>query len=403
MRILVVSQSFYPDNFKINDVIKDLSDAGHQVHVLTGLGDYSTGKIPSRYRWFKNRTEQYNGATIKRVRTISRRTGPIFRALNYLSFAFFGCIWGFFTKTKFDVVYIYQPSPVTMVFPGRTVARKQNIPLVIYCLDIWPESVKAMHIQEGNVVYRMITRLSQWAYQSADEILVSSFSFMDYLNEVDEIPMEKMKYLPQHAEDVVMGQRTVPEMIIEQCDKVNFVFTGNIGMVQDVETIVLATKQLPKELPYKIHIVGDGSNLATCKSLADEYAVNDKIHFYGRQPAEMMQDFYEIADACLLTLKNENKIGLTIPAKLQGYMAAGKPIVAAINGDSQTIIADADCGMCVSSSDADALAKAIQAFIELPKEIRESYGANSRSYYEKHFTKETFIESTLEVLENVGK
>lgn len=400
MKILIVSQSFYPDNFKINELIKDFAEKGNEVTVLSGLGDYTTGKIHENYRFFKNRTEVYNGCTIKRVRTFSRRKGPFFRSLNYLSFAFFGSLWGWFTKQRFDIVYVYQPSPATMIFPGITVAKRNKIPLLVYCLDIWPEALKAMRIKEDSIVFKIVHRMSRYMYNKADYVLVSSHSFMQYLHQYNQVPYEKMDYLPQHADD--NNQQKINDSEIEiPTAEVNFVYTGNIGYVQDVETIIHAVNEIKMDKSFLFHIVGGGSNFENCVKLSKELAVEDKVVFYGNQPVDRMPVFNELADAFLLTLKFENKIGLTIPAKLQGYMAAGKPIIAAIDGDAKTVIAEAQCGLCVSSSDAVSLARAVEKFVQLPAEQKEAWGNNSLDYFREHFNKKKFVNVTLDKMKEL--
>lgn len=399
MKILIVSQSFYPDSFKINELIREFANEGNEITVLSGLGDYTTGKIHSNYRFFKNRTEEYNGCRIKRVRTISRRKGPFFRSLNYLSFVFFGSLWAFFNKSQFDLVYVYQPSPATMILPGIVAAKKRKIPLLIYCLDIWPEAVKAMNIKENSSAFRWIHKLSRYAYNQGDFILVSSSSFMTYLHEINNIPYEKMAFLPQHADDLEESY-SLQIKNVKTAD-FNFVFTGNIGYVQDVETIIKAAAQIESDYDFLIHIVGNGSNWETCKQLANELNIDNKVIFYGRKSVELMPAYYNMADACLLTLKFENKIGLTIPAKLQGYMAAGKPIIGAIAGDAEQIIREANCGLCVPASDEKALAQAILEFMQLSETERKTMGENSLSYYQTHFDKEKFITVTLDQMKQL--
>ncbi|MGX6980145.1 glycosyltransferase family 4 protein [Vagococcus elongatus] len=403
MKILIVSQSFYPDNFKINELIKEFAENGNEVTVLSGLGDYTTGKVHENYRFFKNRTEVYNGCTIKRVRTFSRRKGPFFRSLNYLSFAFFGSLWSWFTKQTFDIVYVYQPSPATMIFPGIIAAKRSKVPLLVYCLDIWPEALKAMSIKEESIVFKIVHRMSRYMYNQADHILVSSHSFMEYLHQYNQVPYDKMDYLPQHADVNTRQKVNEVEMEIPTAE-VNFVYTGNIGYVQDVETIIRAVNEIKLDKSFLFHIVGGGSNFENCVKLSKELAVEDYIVFYGNQPVDRMPFFNDLADAFLLTLKFENKIGLTIPAKLQGYMAAGKPIIAAIDGDAKTIIEEAQCGLCVSSSDAVSLARAVEKFVYLSKEEKEALGNNSLDYFKEHFNKEKFVKVTLDkITEMVNK
>ncbi|WP_421000467.1 glycosyltransferase family 4 protein [Carnobacterium maltaromaticum] len=395
MKILVVSQSFYPDNFKINKIVQKFVKEGHEVDVLTGLPDYETGKIPKEYLFFKNRKQYYNGTTVHRVPTVSRRSGPVFRSLNYLSFVFFGWFWALFNNNGYDVVYVYQVSPVTMGIPAIKAAQRNNAKLVIYCLDIWPECVKAMNIEEGTLAFRMIHRISKYVYSKADVIPVSSPYFIEYLEKENKIATTKTMYIPQHSDKVVMtGNHDVTNRLF------SFLFTGNIGLVQDIEVIINAVAEIDMSINFKVDIVGDGSNLAVCRQLVLEKGLEEKIIFHGRCPASEIPDFYSKADICLLTLKNENRIGMTIPSKLQGYMAAGKPIIAAIDGDAKKIIDDAKCGLSVSSGDFKALAKIMEEVIKHPEKNRE-YGENAKSYFMDNFTEEKFIFQTLSVFSDV--
>jgi glycosyltransferase involved in cell wall biosynthesis len=410
VKILIVSQNFYPDNFKINEVAVELKKSGHEVTVLTGLADYSTGHIPKKYRYWKNRNEVYRGIQIHRVRTISRRTGPIFRSLNYLSFAINGWFWGKLQRQSYDLVYVYLVSPVTMGIPAIAVAKKQKVPLVYYNLDLWPESVKAMHINEGTLAFRIIHRISRRVYQAANQIAVSSLPFIDYLHDVNDIDRNKVRFIPQYAneEGELEQNLQIEQLLNEKRSSNNFVFTGNIGYVQDIETIIRAIKILQKagvtSEQLRIHLVGDGSNLETIKNLVKSLNITDFVVFYGRQPEKLMPNFYQFADACLLTLKNENKIGVTIPAKLQGYMAAKKPVLAAIDGDAQRVIAEANCGIRVNSGDAESLAHAFAEFMKLSTIERQKLGQNGYQYFLKNFTKEKFMTATQDwLIDNLKK
>lgn len=391
MKILVVSQSFYPDNFKINKVVQDFVAKGYQVDVLTGLPDYETGNIAKEYRFFKNRKQSYNGTNVYRVPTFARRTGPIFRSLNYLSFAISGWFWALFNKNNYDVVYVYQVSPITMGIPAIKAAKRNNAKLIIYCMDIWPECVKAMNIKEETKAFNLIHKISKYVYSKADVIPISSPSFADYLKEENQISFEKTIYLPQYSEDIIVPVAT------KKTEDFNFLFTGNIGLVQDVEVIIKAVAEMKTNLNFKVHIVGDGSNLDNCIQLVKENQLEGKIIFHGRHPSSEMPSFYEMADACLLTLKNENKIGLTIPAKLQGYMSAGKAVVAAIDGDAKQIIEESNCGKCVSAGNVKEFAD-IMEYMMSNKEETKQLGMNGRKYFEQNFTEEKFISATLSVL-----
>ena len=206
MKILIVGQVFYPDHFRVNDVVKELAKE-HEVKMVTGLPDYDQGKVPKEYRFFRRRRENFHGAQVVRVPIISRRKGPIFRSLNYLSFALTSSLYTFFLREKFDVVFSYQTSPITMFLPGLTYAKKNKVRSVLYTLDLWPESVKAMSIKEGTFLFNLLHKMSRRIYHGADEVLVSSPAFKDYLMETIGLPGDRISYLPQYTDEVSDGAK----------------------------------------------------------------------------------------------------------------------------------------------------------------------------------------------------
>lgn len=398
MNIFVISQNYYPDNFRINDITASLVKRGHQVTVLTGLPDYSTSKIPKEYKRFKNRKQCINGVQILRVPIIARRSGAFFRSLNYLSFALSAYIYSIFTQRDFDVIFVYQPSPATMIFPAIKLKRKSKKNILLYCLDIWPECLKVFGIQEESFIYTIIAQISKYLYQGCDQIAVSSKPFFQYLHKVNDIPYNKMCYLPQHAEDIYLKMDL--QAIDNHC--IDFVFTGNIGKAQDIECIIEAVKIICDIPDFKVHLVGDGSHLAHCKQMIKEKHLEDKFVLHGRHPIDQMPEFYRLADACLLTLKCDNFVGMTMPSKLQSYMAAGKPVIGAISGAAQEVIKESNCGLCVDASDAKGLAEMMKAFIQNPNAYKNC-GENGRRYFKQNFTKAIFMDHLEKLLNNLAK
>lgn len=392
-RILVVSQYFYPETFKINEVASSMASAGYEVDVVTGLPDYPTGTIPAKYLNGQFRDENYEGVNVHRVTTFARRTGPIFRLINYLSFAFSASRYIKRLKKKYDIVFIYQLSPVTMIYPALKAEGKK----IVYCLDIWPESVKAMHINEKNPLFTVTHKISKYLYNRVDKVVVSSSSFRRYLNEVNSVPFVNMKYLPQHADDMLYKE-CGSKRLLNDDGKFHFIFTGNIGKVQDVETIVRAAILAKKRKSFVVDIIGDGSNLNSIKLLSRELHA-DNVIFHGRQSYELMPQYYHEADCCILSLKNDSKIGLTIPTKLQTYMSSGRPILSAIDGDSKKIIQDARCGVSVHASNVEDLAEEMDRFLSYSKDEMTAMGDHSRKYYKNHFTLKSFTASLTRIFE----
>lgn len=257
--------------------------------------------------------------------------------------------------------------------------------MYLYCLDLWPDSIKDKIKNEKNPIFKVTSIISKMIYSAADMIGVTSKPFVDYLNSVCQISKDKIVFLPQHAQDIgKMDISTIDNGIVD------FVFMGNIGSSQDLDKVIEAASLLDNNLKFRIHIVGGGSALNCLKALVRKKDLEDKVIFHGRHPVSDMPQFYRLADACLLTLSSESAVGLTIPGKLQGYMSAGKPIVGAINGPAQEIINEADGGICVSAGDIKGLAQAMEDFIV----NQHSYlkcGYNNREYYENNFTKERVV------------
>ena len=399
MKILVVGQVFYPDHFRINDLVKELAK-NHQVKMVTGLPDYDQGKIPKEYRMFRKRREKYHGADVIRVPIISRRTGPIFRSLNYLSFAFTGSIYTFFLREKFDVVFSYQTSPITMFVPGMVYAKKNKVKSVLYTLDLWPESVKAMSIKENSSMFRILHKLSRKIYLAADKVLVSSPAFKDYLETTIGLEGDKIYYLPQYTDEVGADDSALT-VKKEKGRTLQFTFAGNIGLVQDLETVVKAAS-LIKDRNFTINIVGSGSHEDSIKQMVEDLGVNNHFIFHGRKNQEQMDTFYAESDVCILTLKNDDFIGKTIPGKLQTYMAKGKAILGAISNDTLKIIEESKSGLCVESGDYLGLSENMLKFIDNP-ELVESFGLNAKEYYHNNFRKEIFMETLMDLLKGENK
>lgn len=397
MKILVVSQQFYPEEFRINEITKELVLKGHDVTVLTGLPNYPSGVIPKKYKFFRNRKENIFGAKIIRTFEIARKNSALGLILNYISFMFSSSFKAVFMKKDFDIIYVYQLTPVTMLLPGIIIKKIKRIPLFCYTLDLWPESVKNIIKNEKNIIFKTTDFISRVLYKSCDKIGVTSKSFTKYFVTKHSIQNNKLIYLPQHSE------RYTEDLTSSLDHCVDFMFMGNIGKAQDYETILFATKKIEKKENFKVHFVGEGSEYENCKLLTKELDIEDKIIFHGRHPVEDMPKFYKLADACLLTLKGGNEISLTLPAKLQGYMSAGKPIIAAIDGSAQEVIRDSGSGYYVNAGDVDGLSEIIERFIGDTAETKKSMGENSRKYFENEFSIEKHLVKLEKILNSLIK
>ena len=386
MKILVVCQYYYPEPVRITDVCEELVKRGHDVDVVTGIPNYPMGVIFDGYKNGEKRDEVINGVNVHRSFTIARRSGALFRFLNYYSYAFSSTRYVAKLNKEYDCIFVNQLSPVMMACAGVRYKKQHNKKLVYYCLDLWPESLVAGGIKRESLIYKIFNKISKNLYKKADRILVTSRNFGTYLQNQFGIAEDKLSYLPQYAEDMFKPTERVRK------DTVDLTFAGNIGVMQSVETIIRAAAELKNVENLRFNIVGDGISLENCKKLAQELGA-ENVFFHGRKPLEEMPEVYKNADAMIVTLANDPLISMTLPGKVQTYMAAGKPIIGAIDGETPRIVDEAGCGFCSSSGDYIALAENIKKFL---RSDIDRLGENSAKYYEENFRKDRFIDILLE-------
>lgn len=400
MKILVVSENFYPDTFAINDIVRILTERGHEVTVLTGLPDYATSEIPEEYRHGRNRVQDYCGAKVYRVPTIARHHGPIWRSLNYLSFVWSGTRMArHFSWPEFDVIYVWEVSPVTMAIPAIALKKRYQKPLYLYCLDIWPECIKAMGFREGTPFYAAVRKLSGWIYRKCDHISVSSRPFLEYLKSVCGVREEKLSYLPQFASSAMLEE----DFSKEEDVVTDFLYIGNIGKAQDMPCMMRAIGLLKDRRDVRFHFVGGGSEYDNAVRLSKENGAERIVRFYGPKPFNEAKEYYKLADACILTLDGSNRIGDTLPGKVQTYMVAGKPILGAMNGAGYEVICEAQCGLVVKAGDSEQLAKAFLEFADhKSSQEKSAMGENARMYFRRHFREESFFTQLEEELRELG-
>ena len=392
MKILVVCQYYKPEPFRISDICEELVKRGHEVTVVTGVPNYPEGIIYDGYRRGKKRKETINGVEVHRCFTIGRRADTVFRFLNYYSYAISSWLHINGLKDSFDVVFVNQLSPVMMGYAGIRAKKKWKMPLVMYCLDLWPESLVAGGVSKSSKIYQLFHKISKNIYCAADKILVTSRMFSQYFEEQFDISKEKVEYLPQYAEEIFCKKESVVDK-----DTIDLTFAGNIGVVQSVDTIIRAASILKdKYTNLRWHIIGGGVELDNMKKLADKLQLSNVI-FYGRRPIEEMPKYYAMSDAMLITLKDEPVLSMTLPGKVQSYMAAGKPIIGAINGETAMVIEEAQCGYCCGAEDAGGLAACVEKFVE--SDANNQMGVCSRQYYEDNFQKGDFIEELERLLQ----
>lgn len=394
--VLVICQYYYPENFQITPICEQLVTDGYAVTVLTGLPNYPTGVIPPEYRK-GNREEYINGVHVIRCFEIPRGKGTIKLAMNYLSYSLAALRKIKKLEENFDLVFVYQLSPILMGLPGIQYSKKYKVPLFLYCCDLWPESLKLYVKNEENVVFKIVKKLSTKIYQSADIVAYQSSSFRPYLLKTHDLDKKRLIYMPAFADESYLVTDFTPENEI-----VDFVFMGNLGIAQNLTAVLMAIEKIRNIPGFKVHFVGDGTCLDEMKKIVSEKGMDDIVMFYGRRPVEEMPKYYKLADACLVSLKADNATGLTLPSKVQGYMAAGKPILGMIDGSAKEVIEEANCGICVKANDIDGFASAMKQFI-LNRKTLNNLGDNGRQYFQDNFGKEIFISKLEQIFEELTR
>ncbi len=395
MKILVISQHYWPEIFRITDIAESFVSLGHDVTVLCGLPNYPKGYIYDEYKYGKNRVQEHNGVKIIRAKEIGRRKGAFFRLLNYWSYPHYASKLVNKLDKDFDVIYIQMSSPIMMAKPGLKYAKKYGKKVVMYEMDLWPESLLAGGIKRNSFIYKHYKKVSSKIYSQCDKILVSTKEHIPYIKALPGCKDLDIDYLPQYAESIFEDS----DYETEDNDVIDLMFAGNIGKAQSVDTIIRAATLLKDNPKYKFHIVGSGSELDNVKKLADELKT-DNVIFYGQRPLSEMPELYKVADAMLVTLEDKPYANMTIPGKVQSYMAAGKPIIGAINGSCNNFIVNNQIGYAVSSGDYQSLADLI---IKLNETELKQIGNKSKEVYLRKYSKDKFISKLLDELKSFTK
>ncbi len=389
MKILLICQYCEPEPFRVHALCRELARRGHEVHVVTGMPNYPKGERYPGYEENRILEEKLDGVFITRLPIHPRKTGAVHRFWNYYSYVHQSKQYvrrKSLAKAEppFDLVFVYQLSPVMMAWAGLRYAKAHGLPVLMYTLDLWPESLLAGGVARGSLVYRLYHGISGRIYRACDRILVSSGQFSPYLRKEFGISEQKLRCLPQFAEALF---RPLPVKPREEILRLSF--AGNVGLYQNLDT-VLDAAELLREEPVEFQIVGDGSELEHLRNSARERGLENVV-FLGRRPVEEMPEIYAQSDAMLVTMLRDPLISLTLPGKVQSYLAAGKPVIGAIDGETARVIREADCGFCGPAEDAAALAENVRRLLACTD--TERLCRNAAAYSESHFSLDRFMES----------
>lgn len=393
MKLLVLTQYYWPENFRINDVVEGLASRGHAVTVYTGLPNYPGGRFFPGYGFFGPFTEKHH-AEVRRVPLVPRGAGGSVRlAINYLSHAFMASVLAPLRATgDFDAILVYEPSPMTIGIPARVLRALKGAPLVFWVQDLWPESLSATGAVRSRAALALVDGVIKWIYRGCDRVLVQSEAFIPSV-EAHGVPKEKIRYLPNSAEAFY---RKLPA---EPHAGFRVMYAGNIGAAQDFPTILAAAQRVPQ---VEWIIVGDGRMREWVESEIGQRGLRN-VRLLGQRPNEEMPRHFAQADVLLATLRREPIFAYTIPSKIQSYLACGRPIIAAMEGEGGRIIRDARAGWAVPPEDPAALAEAVLAASRLERSELDAMGNRGEAWFRQHFEREKLLSRLEEFLQEVRK
>lgn len=396
-RILVITQYFYPENFRINDLCLELKNRGNEITVLTGLPNYPKGEYFEGYSNKGNCDEVWNDIPVYRCKLRPRKTGSLNLVRNYISF-----VKEANKKLKeledkeFDLIYVFEVSPITVALPAIKFKKKKHISVIINIQDLWPENIIAVTGIHNSVVIGLVNRMVNYIYKNCDLILTASPSFVSKIQDRIE-DKDKVRYWPQYA----TVEKTDEEANIYDKEYFNIVFTGNIGEAQGIDLAIEAAREL-KEEKICWHFIGEGRSKEKLEKLVEEYGLEDTVKFYGFHPESEIPKYLKDADAALLILKPNPVFEMTIPAKLQTYMACGIPIIGCVSGEGKKIIEEADAGMTTDKISVKALVEVCKKIIALDNNSYRRLAENSYRYGKKFFDKNIIINRLVKIMEDLG-
>ena len=394
--ILVISQYFYPENFRINDMCKEWVKRGYEITVVTGIPNYPQGKFFDGYGLCKKRKEEYEGVHVIRLPILARGKGSVRLALNYFSFVVSGFFWKTFTKVKADKVFIFEVSPMTQALVGVWYAKRRKIPCYIYVQDLWPENVEVVTGIHNKSIIGAIDKMVNYIYKNCQLIFATSPSFVKKLEErqvvYDDVGMSKVKFWPQYAEEFYKPMEKIKLSDMPENDKFKIVFAGNIGYAQGLDILPKIAVLLKKEkVDCQFIIIGDGRYRKEFEKEIAQSNVGDMFTLLGRKQPEKVPYYLAWCDAAFLSFADNELFKMTIPAKLQSYMACGMPILAVAGGETKRIIDEAECGITCQLGNVENICNAVITMIENYGCCTEEMKKRSLNYAKSFFSKETLL------------
>jgi glycosyltransferase involved in cell wall biosynthesis len=393
MRILVVTQYFWPENFRINDLVQALSERGHQITILTGEPNYPSGNFYPEYLINKSGFTDFNGSKVIRIPVLVRKNNRISLFLSYLSFIISASLIGIWKlrRLPFDVIFVYAPSPITVGIPAALFKKIKKAPMAFWVLDLWPHTLQAVGIIKSQFFLNLIGRIVKFVYSHCDLILAQSKSFINHIKQYSppDVPVE---YFPNWAELVFEQFPTAPAPeIIKKPGDFIIMFAGNLGEAQDFPAILNAAELLRTYKNIRWIILGDGRMREWISQEIINRDLINQFELLGSYPVDRMPSFFMHSDVLLVTLKDEPIFAMTIPGKLQSYLASGIPILGMLNGEGAALINENSVGICVPAGEFKKLAQSIIIFKDMDIQSRNAFGIKGKKIYVNEFERNKVI------------
>lgn len=391
LRILVVTQYFWPENMRINDLVRDFTEKGHSVTVLTGLPNYPEGNIFEKYKVAPGQFNEYAGARVVRVPMLARGKRSISLVLNYFSFFTSASICGSYKLRgeQFDAVFVYAVSPIMAAIPALVIGRLKKTPVFVWVLDLWPETLRAVGVVKKPALLSLVGKMVSWIYNRTDYLLLQSHGFFENVQKycTKEIASQRLVYFPSWAEDDFSVAASQGSRLLTRDESVfTVVFAGNLGEAQDLPTVLDAAEELVGKVSVRWVIVGDG-RMSEWLSQQVQSRKLENVLLLGRHPLEEMPALFACADALLVSLKTNDVFEKTIPGKVQAYLASGRPLLGMINGEAARVISDSGAGFTCPSGDAKGLADITLALAQKDSSQLKEMGESGREYYLRNYSK----------------
>jgi colanic acid biosynthesis glycosyl transferase WcaI len=394
VRLLVVTQYFWPENFRINDLVAELVRRGHQVVVLTGLPNYPQGTVYRDFSQNPRDFDEYEGARIVRIPMLPRGSGGIRLILNYLSFAICASTWGPWRLRgrQFDAIFAYEPSPITVGIPAAVIRGFKKAPLAFWVLDLWPETLEAIGVVRSRTALQLVGKLVASIYKRCDLILAQSKRFVPAIAKYAG-QNARIEYFPSWAEPVFAAEVVLPAAEVPmKAECFTILFAGNIGEAQDFPAILNAAERLKDHPNIRWLIVGDGRMAVWVSDEIEKRGLEARVLMLGRYPVERMPSFFRHADALLVSLKDDPIFAMTIPGKLQAYLAAGIPVLAMLDGEGAEVIRNGGAGLACPAGDHRALAEDVLKLSSMPVAERRTMGMNGIALSKEEFGRTKLID-----------